>query len=364
MGIYSTNRVSFANESLDTLIEEMDWTPDYSIGSMMEAVIQIHENDAKMFDSLIECDFVSANNQFIMNEAEAEASNSSNDEKKKMKIGEKIHAIFEAVKSFIQKMAANFIAKVMDIVKSDKKICEQYEKVLTLDNLKNFEGIAGFNWVKAPITVDSLKNTENTKKFTSDFINKATNASDKETIDTAFEEFKNKVEKEEKEFSKLEEELFVKTPDGAKWKPTEKWQLSMMLYRVGNASDTIKEIKQAAAKTISELKLIQNNAKKASSSTSKKKEASEVEVYKMKKLYDVASQTTKLFSKEFAAYTRVASKQIAAYRKALILCGRAAAKAAKGESTSKNTEEVNNESAIMYVLGESSDAYVYECLGY
>ena len=364
MGLYSTNRVSSvteSSESSDALIESMDWTPDFSIGSVMEAVIQIHENDAKMFDSLIECDFISANNNSIMNEAEAEEANNSANETKANKIGDKIHAIIEAIKNFIQKAASNFIAKIVDLTKSDKKIYDTYKDVLKIENLKDFEGIKDFRFPKTMLNSDNIKSIDNVKNFSKEFVDKITRSDDIESIKDTYGKFETKCNEEVESFEKLEEESFEAATT---WKPSETWQIKRMLESVSTASSTIKEIKQTAAKTIAALKEFQASCKKAKIGIFAKKKAGDVEVYKMKTLYDIASKTTQLFSKEFGVYTRTATKQIAACRKATILCGRAAKKAVKGEDVNKTEENVNQESATMYVLGESSDAYVYECLAY
>lgn len=355
MGLYSTNRVASVAESSDALIESMDWTPDFSIGSVMEAVIQIHENDAKMFDSLIECDFISANNISIMTEAEAEQANSANDEKKKSKIGEKIHAIIEAIKNFIQKAAANAIAKITDFVKSDQKIYNAYKDVLKVENLKDFEGIKDFAY---PSNKLDSKNIKELGDQVEKFVSVAKNAKTRDAIDSAHETFQNE---SDKIINKINAEIAWGFQEKqSAWKPNQE-QIGEMLGVVKNASAIIKGIKEHTAVIIGELKKLQNDAKAVLKS---KAETSETEVYIANKMFQVASSSAKLFSKEFAAYNRTATKQIAAYRKAVILCGRAAAKSAKGTDESKSDKTVEQEAAAMYVLGESSDAYVYECLAY
>jgi hypothetical protein len=361
------------------MIESMDWTPDFTVGHLMEAVIQLHENDKKMFDSLIECDFISATNDLVMEAEEAEKENKAGNDTKIKTIGQKISDVLSAISKAIQKAAANFIAKITDLVKADKKIYETYKDVITIDALKDFKGIADFSFPKEMITSESIKSAENSSKFTAEFNSKVAKAEDREVIDSAYKEFEEKVKKEEESYNKLKEESFQDKVDF--WKPTEQWQIKKMLESVSSASKTIKDIKTVATASIKALKLIQSDAKKAQFSFASKKGAEEIEVYKMKKLYDVASQNAKLHSKEFNTYTNVAAKQIAACRKAVILCGRYAKKGSKAEETATDTkgksakdddvevlhgEVVDDfkESMIMYALGESSDEYVFECLGY
>lgn len=351
MGVYSTNRIGAIAES--AIAENLELVPDPSLGHIMEACISIHENDAKMFDSLIELDFVSATNEGALLEAEGLAA-------KGEKILDKIKHLFEMVINFIKKAVANFIAKIIDLVKSDKKLYETYKDTLKLENLKGFPGIIDFAFPNAAFSKDSLDSTEKAKSFTKEFNTKVQREDTREAIDNAWEEFKKKFDTEKEAYNKkIEEVAFRKKEE--KWRPTESWQLTAMANSVNNASQTIKDMKADAAKTIAALKELQADAKKNKSNVNKA-DNGEVEVYKMKVLYDAASKTTKFYSKKFSTYTNIASKQIAAYRKAFILCGRYALKISKGEGA--KAEEAKNEAAITYALGESSNEYVYECLGY
>lgn len=351
MGVYSTNRVMFMDESVD--VDSMDWTPDFSIGSTMEAAIQIHENDAKMFDSLIECDFISANDYMSVNEAVTV------NQAKKNKIKEKIHAIFESIKNFIQKAASNLIAKIIDLVKSDKKIYESYKDVLTVDNLTNFGGIKDFAYPAAASGNELMGNFRN---VTDKFATAARKAESKAEIDNAYEVFNSEAVRLIKQLDA--EVSFGFNEKVANWKPNYA-QITEMLGVVKNASSIIKGIKKHTAYIIGELKKLQSESKGIVNSKNKN---SEEEVYIAKKIYDVASASAKLFSKEFNAYSRMVSKQIAAFRKATIICGRAAAKQAKHDDKRAPEDDISilpkSEAADIYVLGESSDEYVFECLGY
>lgn len=373
MGLYSINKVASVAESVEDAvlneaeefmrqIDECSYDPEF--GHIMEAAIQLHENDKRMFDALIECDFISAVNESVMLEADAEEANAAGNEKKKIKISEMIEKIFTAVMDAIKKAAANIIYKITDLVKSDKKLYAAYKPVLTIDNLKDFPGIQDFAFPKAIINSESLKSVENAKKFSEEFNNAVTRMESKEDIDSAYETFQNKVKEEKESFANMAQKDTYFGEKEKSWKPTESWQISKMLNTLDSASDTIKEIKNHAAQVLGALKTLKNEAKSATKGVSKKT-AGEVEVYKLNKLYKVSSETCNLFKQEFSAYISLASRQIAACRKAAILCGRYAAKKAKGAETKPETEEkAANESMIMWALGESSDVYVSECLGY
>lgn len=368
MGLYSTNKVasvamqeSSVDEMLNESIREIEeCTFDPEFGDVLEAAIQLHENDKRMFDALIECDFISAVNESVMLEAEAEEANAAADEKKKGKIGETIEKIYTAVIEFIKKAAANVIYKITDLVKADKKLYELYKPVLTMDNLKDFTGIADFAFPKAMINKESLKDVDAAKQFSVEFNNQAMKAETKEDIDSFFEEFAKKLSETEEKFKSMSGDGTYFEERQEKWVPSEDWQLKKMLNVLSSASDTIGEIKNHAAQVMGVLKGLKAQAKSATKVN--KKEAGEVEVYKLNKIYKASSATCSLFSKEFKVYTSLAMRQIAACRKAAILCGRYALKKSKGEAATE--EKAAQESMVMWAIGESSDMYVAECLGY
>ena len=106
MGLYSTNRVSGLTEATD-----IELVPDSSFGDIMECNIQLCEHERMMFESLIELDFVSATNEAVLTEAEAEEKNKAADGEKKVKIGEKVAQVIDNAIAAIKKAFANFIAK-------------------------------------------------------------------------------------------------------------------------------------------------------------------------------------------------------------------------------------------------------------
>ena len=69
MGIYSNSRVpGVMNESSTSTNEEFTLTPNPNAGTLLEACILLQENDAQMFDSLLELDFLAAANNSLVTE--------------------------------------------------------------------------------------------------------------------------------------------------------------------------------------------------------------------------------------------------------------------------------------------------------
>lgn len=354
MGLYSTNRVAAVNEfdeSINDIIESTDWTPDFSIGSVMEAVIQIHENDAKMFDSIIECDFISAQNSMILTEADAAQANDAADKQKKIKIGEKIKNIIDSVINFIKKVASNVIAKIVDLTKSDAKLVATYKNVLTVENLKDFKGIPEIMVPGGEINKDIIDRIGKTIDV---FCTDAKTAKARVRIDNLYDEFKRDINNF---INEVDANAVWGLEKKTNWKFESDSQIKDAIMTVQGGSIQIKKIKENAAKIIAQLKKLKSSM---NSIVNSKAETTEDEVYIANKAYSAASESVKALSKAFSVYNKYITKQLSSWRKAVILCGRAAAKAVKGEKATDNVEE----SMVMYALGEASDQYVIESLEY
>lgn len=356
MGLYSIPRNESAD--FDHLLES--YVPEEtSLQHMMEFVVTLDENDQQLFDSLIECDFMTAANNAVMNEADAAEVNKQSNEVKKNKIMEKIKEVLGKLKDMIIKLTQNIIAKVMELVKGDEKLVKAYKNVITADNLKDWDGIVDFAFPK-----------DNTGKLEIEVFDKAAkhfadvcgnNSSTKSDITDAVEEFGNKKKEIVESLNKINENVFEDKV--AKWKPNDN-QVKMMVYQVSNASNTIKEIKTYTKSIIERIQRLEAYAKAVLKS---KKDDSDFEVYVANEMSKVVSGSSTILAQVFTAYTNATKKRIAAYRKAFILCGRAAMKAsnANAKQTGTAVAVVGHESAeSQWMIGEASNDYVFECLAY
>lgn len=367
MGLYSTNRIDSFNESSVEIreimesIEETSYNPDF--GDIMEVAIQIQENDQRMFDTLIECDFISAMNEAVLLEEEAEEANKAADEKKGGSLKDKIVALCTKIANAIKQAAANIIYKIKELLKTDQKLFLKYRDVLKMSNLDGFEGIKGFNFTNIDEILNMADDVElaNINEFIDNFNNKIASASSKEEIDKHYEEFENSIKQIEERISSAYEKSFAKDKKDVVWKPTED-DLSHAIIAIREGNKMIGYIKKESSMIIAELKKMAKDAKKEI-----KNGKTEVETYMLNKKYIATSKTCSLFSKSFKMIINGMINAIAASRKVVIICGKyAAKKAGKSEEASdKKTEtEQTNESVLNWVLAESSDMYVYEYLGY
>lgn len=371
MGLYS--KMTSVNESTDAIIKEIEECTTFEPNAhIMEYVLDIHENDHKVFESLIECDFVSAVNESVMTEAELSAFNEEANESKVKMLKTKIHEIVEGIMRKIKELAQAFLAKVLKLFKTDEKIVEKYSKVLTMDNLKDFKGIANFSFPKKNINKNLVNDAT---EFLEDLAayGAIDVAGSEEEIDEAVNKFKEKA-KEAGNFSEIAKQYFDEPKDA--WVPAY-IDLQQIIKGMKKSGETVTSIKDAAATIIGGLKITRDKAKANMKETKSANDRSELDVKKALATYNVASETVKVYSKSWSFYTSLASKQISAYRKALLICGNYAAKKAgkpvekentKGEKIERlkpeDVEVLNNSALIEWAVGESSDIFVAECLGY
>lgn len=386
MGLYSTNRIGAFSESIGAIVKEIEETPyDPNFGSLMEYSIMLNESEQMMFDALIEADFISATNEAVMLEEEAAEANKAGDEVKKKKIGERIKEIIDKVITAIKKAVSNFIAKVVSIIKNDKKLIDSYKDKLNERNLTGFKGIPDFAFPKEINEKDVITASgAQFKGIWDNFYNASARASSRDEIETAAETAlksvgsdsgsnDNKKNDFDNQFFEKKVKSFVPNTS----------QIELMKKKLTNANEVLKEVKNIAAKTISELKQIKASVGKF---RAKGNLQVDMQAYGSNKAYTVISAICKSATKTLSAITNAVSRQIAAYRKCWILCGRYAnkGKAQKSDDYDSNLPAVRGgdivdslknagdaaaanesyEEEIMSALAEASDVYVYEHLGY
>lgn len=360
MGLYSIKE-SFTNGS--DIFNDIEESTSFEPGAhIMEYVLDIHENDHKVFESLIECDFVSALNESVMTESELRAFNEEANESKITTIKNKIVEIVEGIIRKIKELAQTLIAKVMSLFKTDEKIIKKYSEVLTKKNLEGFGGIANFSFPKTLLDKNTIQDIISFQDDIST-ISKINTAGSVEVIDSLVGEFKLVANKAVAS-DKLTKFLYFEEPR-KKWVPKDT-DLQIIKDVLKNSSKTIADIKSAAAMIIGGLK---NSRDKAKANIKEVKSAgankSEIEVKKALAIYSVTSETVKVYSKSWSFYTSLASMQISACRKAMLICGNyAMKKSGKTNDKKETTEVLQNSALIEWAVGESSDIFVAECLGY
>lgn len=148
MGLYSLNRVAGLTENAyinKSLIESMDDSNNFTETSLLEVSQIITEHENKMFNTLIELDFVSAMNEAGEAKAEENKNDAPADDKKEAKseaddakkknILQKAKELLEKVWNAIKNAFLTFADKIRVLLNNDKKIVEKY--VPALEKLSN-----------------------------------------------------------------------------------------------------------------------------------------------------------------------------------------------------------------------------------
>lgn len=375
MGVYSTNRIF---DDTEYGFNESDFELTYcdpDFGHLMESVIAIRENDQMMFESVIQCDFIAAMNEQYMPVNEAEEVNSEANTVKKKKISEKISALFKYIGEQIRKAIANMMAKIQDLVRSDKKLYEKLAPTLTMDNLSKFIGIDNF---ALPKNIDSSFYSLNKVQQEYDTqIKKITDATTREDVDSAYAEYDQIVVELENKLDNISKDRNMFGTSSKTWKPSSS-DLEDLKSNMKDPKNAMKDLKDQAKNVSKKLNEMEKKAKENLKSA-KKDGGDELEVYKLNKIYSITSRMARVVAKFNSAFINAKVKQQAAYRRAFIICGRAAYKASKKatkkdsgnaaisnnmENTGEEAPEEMEESVMMDILSESSDLYVYEMLGY
>ena len=337
MGLYSLNRVTglVENSYISKSIAEAATNTEGA--SLLEAAVLINEHESKMFDTLINLDFVSAIREAEEKEAEKAGDAEKAEEKKeegkaqeeatKKNIFAKIKELAEKVWDAIKKAVAAVIDKITILLNNDKKILSKYVpaiKKLTDEQLGKFD--KEFEYANGAIDIDDIQKA----------IDDMTLAKTEEDIKKVVDAFKEKINGIFVT-GKLSKDIVDKQID----------YISTDKYFAGTLKSLIDAAKVDAAK--------QKIAKKA-------EDADEDAA----KVYETAVKILKN-TKEIVSITISANKKaLADARKILILAGRyALSLQGKKEDAKeeKKAEDVKAENeAFEYALCEASDLYVYESL--
>ena len=385
MGVYSKDRL-FDTGYGYSYYDESETSFDPNFSGIMEYAIALQQSDQMMFESLLQCDFISAMNEQTMSFHEAEDEKEKDNDIKKNKVWEKIKQVFNTVKNAVAKAINNIIVRIMALIKNDKKIYEKYEKYFTLANLEGFKGIDGFKYPLSGDRVQLYESESDAIKAISDGIKELSNATSREQVDNIAAQWEKKILAIENrnDIGKKDRNIY---DSGTKdWKPTAE-QINQSKNEMKEGRESIKDLKDKAKKTKDDLHKLEKDAK-SNLKDAKRDDKGDFEIYKMNTIYRLVSRGARAVIKSNNTFINVASKKLAAFRKAFIICGRYCYnkvanrsdlddnKATTGSGGERNQEEtkttnesyanlvMSNDSFFIEALGEASDTYVFERLGY
>lgn len=350
--IFSRNRsTSLVESSTGMEVQLEEFSLQESHFDAISAIMQIHENDMKMFDAIIECDFIEVDVKNNCSLDEATRILTEAEEEKKGNIFTKIASVAKFVIKKIGEAIKTILAKLNQLIYSDKKILAKYNKTVDHLDLTKFEGFK--NAVDFGKYFGLLKSETIISKI-SEMDSEAANVKTEEQYNT----FSEKIDKAKEDLNKVIEEA-AKTVES--YKPTSE-DVDDMSNAISNSS-LYKKGADALLKFTKETmdKLVKNAKEEAG-----KKEGDEATALNF--IYKATSAIGKYNIYLATAIKNVNFKAYGLARKYFIQLARFSSKAAKDyeknnkgtetKSEEKKEEEAQKEAVLMSLLAEDSDFYV------
>lgn len=318
--------------------------------SLAETAIQISENDANLFDVMIELDFVSSM-KHSLGSVNEEYENGANDAKKasiKKNINKVCNATVEAIKS-----AGVHADKSTDKVFKNIKY-DEYSKVLKDAKSEDFKNLSTTVYIpsaEADKLVESVADMSDIVKMfkkcsdgikngkTIDDVDDATNdcIDDFKAVKSNFKDTAKKVSANNIAVN-INKEAIAKIVSKASGNSIKR----ACAYTTTKAIDEINKISKIALACVE----------------ATDKDSSEFAVYKINLLYIFVSKAVKLVLRKYNMYLNLVAREAASYRKAFVICGKYAARVQKNVSESVDDIELSN-----MIFAEASDLFVFETYG-
>lgn len=350
-----------------------DTTVNESAPSLLEAMLYIAESEGKMFDSLINIDFMDALNEADLSDQEEDyetgngATQPDQDtmpEEKKNKfvevikqIASKIWELLTKVGGAIKKAFEAFFAKAGEVLGTTKGIISKYGKYVTDQaNLEGFSGLNNFPAIKDLEYVD--KQLEQLSKVTNykDMVNAAADIPDKDAEErkAIIDKINSDIENNLKITGEVTEDA-LKLQDNVV--PTAS-DMKEMIGFLDQSGSYIKGLKDAQKEALQAVEMARQSAKKQQDSVGSKIRAKADGDYvaAWKDYYGALATISKHIVKLINIDISLVRTEIKFDRRAVIEVGKYAFAKANGK-------EVNEESyAFAELLGCKSDAYVESVL--
>lgn len=343
MGVYSGNR-TFLGET---------YADDFS-GHVLDLALEAERNDLKMFEAVINTDFIQAYNEagvISLNEADEAAAK----EKSKDGIIKKAKELLKKIGAAITTAIKNFIAKIRNATANDNKIIAKYKKYFSDKN--------SIKALKLPTSCRRIKEVDikgsmwSKKDELDKLIAKIDSATDADEVSKILESLM-KVDKDGANdaikmhsisSAEFEEMIFDKKPEGD-WNPTDK-DIDVITGWMDGGNLAVKECKDTEKVVLSQL----DKSKKALDLDKRTAGDDQLAVAKANAKYKATTKVGQILTKYCNMMCNGAARQLAMARKEYIILGNKAAKnatVAAGESTTFED----------YALGEMSDSYMEAAL--
>lgn len=335
MGVYSGNR-TLLGESTNT---------DYS--HIMEMVIESERNDLRMFEAVINCDFIEAYNEAGIISLTEESKEDAKEETKKG-IVQKIKDLFKKAIEAVKRFVASFIAKIKNMFANDAKLYKTY-----IENFeKNAVGYKISGWRALGTDVDNearevlVRGRYGLQKDIANI--------DKADSNDAISKYVANTKKyfDEHDIASEVDDLFF----GEKSKnehPLTKDEVDIIKEVVKNSNRAISSVKMHGKHVLNSLEN-QRSELKADKTIADSKD--ELVLAKLNAKYKIAGMSIKYTNKALSAVYNAYSRYLAQCRRAFVLAG----KKATAKKDQKKDQQANE--SYDFMLGEASNDYVEKML--
>lgn len=335
------NEVTISESTYFNGIEKVN-----EFSNLIETNIQVLENDNNVFNSLLELDFVTSMNEAMM--LESAGSEDSNIAKKK-NILEQVNKICVGVKEALKQSGKSLKETSKAMISNDKKNFSTYLDAINKNGLEGFNGIKNFSFpsIKSGNVIDNIADCSDVVDAFESFCKSIVSDISKEDVDITIENFDSALTNAKNKYMGLIKEAL---PKSETWNPSDN-DIKLLTEFVKGIAVT-NSISETTSEVVDSVKSIEKVAKDSINNIMK--EQGEFNVYKMDAVYRAVSRATRLVNNKFQAFRDLEVREIAAFRRAIFVCGKYAIKLEKSVKESVEIQDMWNT-----VVGESSDTYVF-----
>lgn len=361
MGVYSGVRPNMLLEGSSVDFENAG----VCNGSILELAVECERNDMRMFESVIELDFMEAYQKSVLEaempwsqedkDFEAKKAGNTNTEAAKKSILAKIKELIDTAIKKVKEFFQNMIQKIKTIMDSDRKMVEANKKYWTPIDLKGFKVTDYAPIVDISELVNEFEgNMEDLFESMIDSVDKATTK--EEVSKDIYGDLVKKYFAKGDPRSALADATFAEAVKGeAEFVSIDGGeQVKIVKDLLTNGSDMITMVKKDANKMIGLLNQVKRHMK-TDVSVAKKENAGELELAKLNAKYKVVNKMVSFVSGYSSGLSTAITKQLSSARKVFITGSRYAKKKAEGKSSVAESAEFE---AFNEMLGIASDAYI------
>jgi len=325
--------------------DNYDYDLEENYVGIIESCMNIHENDQNVFNALIGLDFMSVCKEHTLNEA---GTSKEGNNQKCDKLNTNVEKVCVGAKKAMEQSVGRTTVKIEKLLEKDKRLNDKYAAVLKdSKNLEGFTGIKNFVFpnaetVKSTVSAADLSTISTAASKAISGIKKAT---DKAGVESVMKSFAADIDELG---SKFKEDIHKAMKSNEVWTPSSQ-DLKVMRSYIGGKLGK-RAMGDVYKKANSAMDKVEKEAKAAVSACCS---GDEFGAYKAVKIYNVASAAAKILLKKLKVVTDLSVREIAAMRKAIIVCGNYAIKKSKGKNANVNEETIMD-------FCESSDQYVFD----